>query len=379
MTSSSCTLESLPNEILWHILSFLKPGFIAKVLPHVSPRFRALVKEQSLWRSRVYARWPALHPTPPGDWVDCCRQREEHWAAFRGWEDEGGVKQIKKDNAHIAAVDAIKFIQNDCLFVSGGRDHQLRVWKIDAEEVSLHKDFSNAHEAWVWAVEQLDETTLVSGSFDQTVKTWDLEKQGLVDTFKLPAAVLSLAIREHLLACGTRHKVHLKDVRAKNDIKVFEYHKDIVLTLAMDDKVIMSGSTDGTMAIFDIRAEKVSQTIKLKGYPTAISHHDDGQTWVGTSRGYLACFDTRSLPGSAELTMQRRVSYRSVRSVTHSWGSVVLAAGDDRLLVLEPTKTAASITRQTIKEGITKASMHNRTICAAGASGELLVWVPVEA
>lgn len=129
-------------------------------------------------------------------------------------------------------------MQNGSLCVSGGRDHQLRVWKIDEEEVSLHKNFSCAHEAWIWSVEQLNDNTLVSGSFDQTVKTWDLEKQDPVDTFKLPAAVLSVAIQESLLACGTiGHKVHLRDVRTKDDAKVFEYHKHFVLTLAMDDKV----------------------------------------------------------------------------------------------------------------------------------------------
>lgn len=113
MASSNCSLESLPNEILWHILSFLKPGFIAEVLPQVSPSFRALVEDQSLWRRRLYSRWPAQHPTPPDDWVECCRQREEHWDAFRGWEDEGALKHIRKDDAHIAAVDALKFIQVD--------------------------------------------------------------------------------------------------------------------------------------------------------------------------------------------------------------------------------------------------------------------------
>lgn len=111
MTLPSFDLESLPNEILWHILSFLEPGFIVKVLPQVSPRFRALVEDQSLWRRRIYARWPAHHPTPPDDWVDCCRQREEHWSAFCGWDTEGSLKHIRKDDAHIAAADALKFIQ----------------------------------------------------------------------------------------------------------------------------------------------------------------------------------------------------------------------------------------------------------------------------
>lgn len=122
--------------------------------------------------------------------------------------------------------------------MSGGRDHQLRVWKICDDEVLLHKDFSCAHEGWIWSVEQLNESTLVTGSFDQTVKTWDLEEQSPVDTFKLPAAVSSLAIRENLLACGTLgHKVHLKDVRAKDEVKMFEHHRNIVLSLAMDDRV----------------------------------------------------------------------------------------------------------------------------------------------
>lgn len=112
------------------------------------------------------------------------------------------------------------------------------MWRIGEDEVALDTDFARAHEGWIWSVEQMDESTLVSGSFDQTVKTWNLEEEKPIDTFKLPAAVLSLAIQENLLACGTLgHKVHLKDVRAKDEVKVFEHHKNIVLTLAMDDQV----------------------------------------------------------------------------------------------------------------------------------------------
>ncbi|XP_003743978.1 F-box/WD repeat-containing protein 9 [Galendromus occidentalis] len=368
------SLEDLPNEILWHIFNFLEPSFVLDVLSEVSLRFRYLIGDKTLWRQRLFSKWPGKYPIPPPDWAECCREREEHWNAFHNWQ-QGGVRLVELKEAHIAAVDALRFIENGSFCVSGGRDHQLKVWKFDSEELVLHKRFNKSHSAWIWSIEQLDKSTLVSGSFDQTVKTWDIETEALLDTVTYPAAVLSLAQSNRLVACGTMgSKIHLQDQRAKSQTKCFEYHKNIVLTLAMDDEMIVSGSKDGTVAIFDLRAEKVANVQKLKGYPTAISHHR-GQTWIGTSRGYVACLDTQTM-AEPQVVIQKRISDKHIRSVNYSWGSVLVAAGSDRLIVLEPTERLTSITRQTIPGGITKAAMYNRTICAAGASGELLFWVP---
>lgn len=112
------------------------------------------------------------------------------------------------------------------------------MWKIDSDEIALHKTFKKSHSAWIWSIEQLDKTTLVSGSFDQTVKFWDMETESLIDTAMYPAAVLSLAQNNRLVACGTMDsKIHLQDHRVRTAAKCFEYHRNIVLTLAMDDKV----------------------------------------------------------------------------------------------------------------------------------------------
>ena len=132
--------------------------------------------------------------------------------------------------------------QDGSLCVSGGRDHQLKVWKIDSDELVLHKRFNKSHSAWIWSIEQLDRSTLVSGSFDQTVKTWDMETETLLDSVMYPAAVLSLAQNNRLVACGTMDsKIHLQDHRAKSETKCFGYHKNIVLSLAMDEKVGWTG------------------------------------------------------------------------------------------------------------------------------------------
>lgn len=104
------SLEDLPNEILWHIFFFLKPSFVIDVLSRVSHRFRDLVEDQTLWRQRLSAKWPGMYPVPPPDWADCCREREEHWDAFHNWQ-QGGVRLLKMKEAHIAAVDALRFIE----------------------------------------------------------------------------------------------------------------------------------------------------------------------------------------------------------------------------------------------------------------------------
>ena len=73
------TLETLPLEILLHILQYLDVRFIVEVLSQVSQRFMSLSKNQSTWRIRVSERWPGQYPAVPADidWTRACIAREE--------------------------------------------------------------------------------------------------------------------------------------------------------------------------------------------------------------------------------------------------------------------------------------------------------------
>ena len=56
------SLDTLPQELLLHILQFLDVRFITETLSRVSARFAAIAANQETWRIRVARRWPGQYP-----------------------------------------------------------------------------------------------------------------------------------------------------------------------------------------------------------------------------------------------------------------------------------------------------------------------------
>ena len=58
-------LDSLPNEILIHICSYLEARFVLEVVSQISPRLQQLISDDSLWKLRTKKRYH--HQFPPVD------------------------------------------------------------------------------------------------------------------------------------------------------------------------------------------------------------------------------------------------------------------------------------------------------------------------
>ena len=62
MEEAVTSLDTLPQELLLHILQFLDMRFITETLSRVSARFAAIAANQETWRIRVARRWPGQYP-----------------------------------------------------------------------------------------------------------------------------------------------------------------------------------------------------------------------------------------------------------------------------------------------------------------------------
>lgn len=116
-----------------------------------------------------------------------------------------------------------------------------------------------------------DNTVGYSVSQDHTVKTWDLVTSRCVDTKTTSYSLLSLAQLPslHLLACGSsaRH-ITLHDIRVDSSSKITQQqlhgHKNFVVSLDTcpeNEYMLISGSHDGTVKVWDIRANSPMYTI----------------------------------------------------------------------------------------------------------------------
>ena len=236
MEEAVTSLDTLPQELLLHILQFLDVRFITETLSRVSARFAAIAANQETWRIRVARRWPGQYPavatcdnthTHPGldtfNWTEAAISREEECGVWAGAGQGAGLAATVCSNAHYSSVDCVRVVRAGAeqVVVSGSRDRGINLWSMaevrDKGAVRPSLKVPDAHKGWVWSFSSNSSGDLVSGSWDNTVKFWRLAPAALRETRKpvnLKVAVLSTDMRANTVVAGTYDKrVVIMDTR----------------------------------------------------------------------------------------------------------------------------------------------------------------------
>ncbi|MGD2092278.1 MAG: hypothetical protein PVH61_39285 [Candidatus Aminicenantes bacterium] len=121
-----------------------------------------------------------------------------------------------------------------------------------------------------------DSKYIASGSYDNTIKLWDMKTFKEICTFKgHNAPVTSVCFspnRKHILSCSKDHTVRLWDIENCKEIHTFNGHKDTVKSVAIsrDGNFLISGSDDFTIKLWDIETR---ENIKnFKGHSSSIKN-----------------------------------------------------------------------------------------------------------
>lgn len=77
-------------------------------------------------------------------------------------------KEIKTFKAHNGIIRTIKFI-DDQHMATGGEDNKVRIWRLDGHLISELE-----HQNFVQSIEVLSKKTMISASYDGTIKTWKI-------------------------------------------------------------------------------------------------------------------------------------------------------------------------------------------------------------
>lgn len=378
-------LETLPTEIILHILQYLEVRYICGVLARVSTCFRDIATDQGTWRVRLAKRWPGQYPpVPPSqpiNWALACTRREEETYLWSNYLNTTSI--LTCSNAHYACVDSVLVLDN--VVVSGSRDRGMNVWSLDRLRQGDEKPmkYPDSHKGWVWSLTAAGGDSLVSGSWDNTIKFWQVTPTNLTETrrsISLKVAVLATDIHESRIVAGTYDKkVVMMDKREDvKKITFYKSHSKPVLDVKITDRWILSLSEDKFLAIYDRAAGKRLKRVEIPGqsFPMCLSLYDSS-LYVGDKEGGLHLIDC----GQDRFDVVE--SYNTghsgkITSVTHGLGSLHTSSSDGDIKVFHPNRNLDLIT--TIKNpdcgevAQLNYNSNNKVLAASFSNNTVKIW-----
>ncbi|KAF3990942.1 hypothetical protein FT663_00878 [Candidozyma haemuli var. vulneris] len=185
-------------------------------------------------------------------------------------------------NAHFDWINDIKLVNNDRSLVTASADLSLKLINLDTnDENDVHK-FQNVHTDYVKKLSSISSQNLVvSGALDGTIAIWDLKTLKPISHFPnysgtphLPSSVYALANNQSNLisAGGPSNTINVYDRRITRDgganlIRRLVGHQDNVRCLLMNSNYILSGSSDSTVKLWDMRNFKVYKNFEMHDDP----------------------------------------------------------------------------------------------------------------
>lgn len=240
-------------------------------------------------------------------------------------QDEAGPDE-KQSIAHHGGVNSIVIDRFEGRYLlSGGADASIAIWDLEnareneKENGVLYKPLAavgKSEERHSHGITQLsfypfDSLAFLSSSYDHTLKIWSSETLQPSASFNLESVVYSHAISpiaQHLLvACATQHPaVRLVDLRSGAAAHALPGHTGALLSVAwspVDEYVLASAGTDGTVRFWDIRrsagllgALDMEDSVGITGYDgrgTGARPRSRGKAHIGPVNGIIWTQDGR--------------------------------------------------------------------------------------
>ncbi|MEM1169615.1 MAG: GUN4 domain-containing protein [Cyanobacteria bacterium P01_H01_bin.35] len=239
------------------------------------------------------------------------------------------------------------------------------------------------HNDWVRSVAiSLDGQTIVSGSYDKTIKVWDLATGSLKRTISSNSdQVLSVAInpnKKTIVSGSADGTIQVWDLATGTLKSTITAHSNAVYSVAVnpENQNIISGSADGTIKVWDLATGTLKSTITAHSnavYSVAIS--SGGDTVVsGSADGTIKVWDLTRGDLKATLTDHNDQVY-SV-AISSDGGTVVSGSADGTIKVwdLASGNLKQTLTGHSNEVWSVAISSDNKTIVSGSEDKTIKIW-----
>ncbi|XP_033933175.2 WD repeat-containing protein 18, partial [Pseudochaenichthys georgianus] len=194
-------------------------------------------------------------------------------------------------NRHYQDVTCLKFTDDSSHFISGGKDNMALVWSLcSVIQLDLNAPPEPRHILSRHSLPITDlhcglmgaQARVATASLDQTVKVWELSSGELLLSVLFDVEIMSVTFdpSEYFLFCGgsdgnifqvslcSQSLSREKSFQSDSDgDTIFKGHRNLVtcLSVSMDGTLLLSGSHDETVRLWDIQSKQSIRSLAHKG------------------------------------------------------------------------------------------------------------------
>ncbi|KAG0347168.1 hypothetical protein BG004_008324 [Podila humilis] len=244
-------LSHLPYEIATYILQFVDMDTLATVAL-ISKTWNQFARDNEVWKGLFKRqqdwniRSPAPNRTLPLNWKMLCHDRKE---LDRRWSS---VPPMTTLPGHKDSVYCIQF--DNTKIVTGSRDRTIKFWDLHTLKCT---QTLTGHSQSVLCL-QFNEKMMVSGSSDNTIIVWDMATH--LPTARLlghTAGVLDVCFDDqYIISCSKDASIKVWDIHTKAHVKTMTGHHGPVNAVQLHKGHVVSASGDGLVKLWNVESGK---------------------------------------------------------------------------------------------------------------------------